>query len=440
MGRQGNDGEFRDMGVLLHQAGDAVQSEAGAEAVDEMGERSIVVGVTESVLQESVSYAPALRKPALHRLAALRDQCGETHHVEAEAGIAGLSDHGQAVGKQVRDADRIAHRCAGTDLDAVDLVVGAEQRDLQKSRAVLAPLHGGAKLGGEPHDGAEHVAFKADRIGESLLGHIGRHRPSRRDRLVFPPERLIEAADKDFAEPGGERCARQVNDIGDALEAELGERLDGFGRKPQGRHRQRHEGVANPARRHQGRAAEMRDREGAADRIGDGGAGVQTLGGEARKDVAAHGGFPTEQMGTAGDVEHEAVRCIEADQRRVTVAPVGDGVDEAPIRFLVGLGDRKRRIHGARVGERHAEPQAETLRGVVHGHDAQRALDQAGDDQRLTRRACGAVREATGCEATRCEAIRREPPEPQGEIAMPQRRTHDDPTTSATGRCDRGGF
>ena len=46
MRRQRGDGEFRDMSVLLDEAGDAAQAEAGAEAVDEMGERGIVVGAT----------------------------------------------------------------------------------------------------------------------------------------------------------------------------------------------------------------------------------------------------------------------------------------------------------------------------------------------------------------------------------------------------------
>src|SRR6202030_2156918 len=63
MGRQGGKGEFRDMGVPLHQASNAARSKAGAEAIDEMGERGIIAGATESVLQEPVSHAPSLRKP-----------------------------------------------------------------------------------------------------------------------------------------------------------------------------------------------------------------------------------------------------------------------------------------------------------------------------------------------------------------------------------------
>src|SRR5215471_2451638 len=117
-GRHGGNGEFRDMGIPLDQASDAAPAEAGAEAVDEMGEFLIVS-----------TGKPGWRKPALHRLAVLRDQRGKTHYVEAEAGVAGIPDHGQPVSKQAHDTGRIAHRRTSADLDAVDFVVGAKQRD-----------------------------------------------------------------------------------------------------------------------------------------------------------------------------------------------------------------------------------------------------------------------------------------------------------------------
>ena len=113
-----------------------------------------------------------------------------------------------------------------------------------------------------------------------------------------------------------------------------------------------------------------------------------------------------EQMGAAGDVEHEAVGRIEADQRRVAVAPVGDGIEQAAVRRRLAGGDGKAGKHRARIGERHAGPQAEALRRIVHGDDPLRALDRLGDDERLIRRG-----QAAG------EPIGRKPPQPQGEIA-----------------------
>jgi hypothetical protein len=195
--------------------------------------------------------APGMGEHGLHGFAPLGDEGGEPHHVEAEAGIAGLADGGEPVGEQAGDAGGLAQRRAGADLDPVHLVVGAKQRDLQEPCAVLAPFHGGAEPPGEPGDGAEHVAFEPDRIGEALLGHIGRQWQARRDRLVQPAERLIDAADEDFAEPCGQRRARQIDEIADLSEADFGERLDRLREKPQRRRREGCQGRAHLLRRHQ---------------------------------------------------------------------------------------------------------------------------------------------------------------------------------------------
>ena len=287
------------MGVLLDEAGDAVEAEAGAEAVDEMGEFRIVA-----------SPESALAEAGLHRLAALdvtraasRTMSKPKPGSQASPIAASRSANRRAM------LGGIAHRRGGADLDAIYLV-SVRNSATCISRApswrcsMAAPSCSASRA-----DCAEHVAFERDRIGESLLGHIGRHRQARRDRLVFPPERLVEAADQKFAEPGGERGARQVDEIGDALEAEFGERLDGLGRKAQGRRPAAAEALrASRSRRHQRRRAIARDRDGAADRVGDGGAGMQALGGKAREEVAGEGRLAAEQMGAARDVEHEAVR------------------------------------------------------------------------------------------------------------------------------------
>ena len=160
---------------------------------------------------------------------------------------------------------------------------------------------------------------------------------------------------------------------------------------------------------------------------------MQALGGETHQKVAAQCRFAPEQMGAARYVEKETIRRVEGDERGISIAPVGDSFEKPPVRFHVVFGDRKGRIHRTRIGERHAEPQSENLCGVVHRHDAQRALDELRDDQRLFRR--GSIRRRGAA------AIRREPPEPQGQVTPRQRRhAHDDSTTSATGRCGRGGF
>lgn len=240
--RHGGDSEFRDVGILCDKAGNATQAEASAEAVDEMGE--FVVGAG----RIGKAGEPGGRE--LHRFAALGDKRGKPHHIEAETGIAGVSDHRQPVGKQADDTVGIAHRRGGADLDAVDRVVGAEQRDLQQPRAVEAAFHGDAKLAGKSRNGSEHVALEPDRVGETLLGDIGGNGQARRDRLVLAPECLIEAAHQLFAEAGGERGARQVKEIIDALETKLLECFDDLGSKAQRRYRQRRQSLAHRAGGH----------------------------------------------------------------------------------------------------------------------------------------------------------------------------------------------
>ncbi len=131
-------------------------------------------------------------------------------------------------------------------------------------------------------------------------------------------------------------------------------------------------------------------------------------------------------MGAAGDVEHQSVGEIEADERRVAVAPVGDVFEGLPVRRFVGGGDGEAGMHGAGISERHVCPQAETLRRIVHRDDALRALDHLDDDERRIR--CELVRcELARCDLSPCgfirygraaadEAIGREPSQPQGEI------------------------
>ncbi len=172
---------------------DAAQAEARAEPVDQMRQLNRVVGCGE---------------PGLRRFVPLGDERRETQHIEAEARIELVADHAEPVGEQMADARGIAQRLAGADLDAEDLSVGAEQRGLQQPRAFAAPLQQGTQFSGELLDGAEHIAFERDRLGEALLRDCGGDRQTRCDRLVVAAERLIDAAHELRAEARRERRAR----------------------------------------------------------------------------------------------------------------------------------------------------------------------------------------------------------------------------------------
>src|SRR5262249_44066607 len=83
----------------------------------------------------------------------------------------------------------------------------------------------------EPLDGAEHVAFERDRIGEALLGDAARQWLARRDRFPVDAYGLIEPPHQRRAEARRERRTRAVEEIGNVLEADLRQQGHDFGRK-----------------------------------------------------------------------------------------------------------------------------------------------------------------------------------------------------------------
>ena len=91
-------------------------------------------------------------------------------------------------------------------------------------------------------------------------------------------------------------------------------------------------------------------------------------------------------MGAAGNIQQQAVRRVEPDERRIAVAPVGDFFEERTVGRRVGGRDAERGKRAARVGEACAEADAAPLGGAVDGDDAQRIGDLLDDRQRLVRR------------------------------------------------------
>ena len=154
-------------------------------------------------------------------------------------------------------------------------------------------------------------------------------------------QRLIEAQQQRLAEARGERRARARGEIGDAGEAGGFQVRDDVGIEAQRRDRQRQHGRFGFAARDDAGLAIARDAPGAADRVGNRDAGVKPLMREPRDQIAGQRRFAAEQMRAAGDVEQQAVRRIEADQRRVAVAPVGDGFEQPPVGLRIGVHDRQ---------------------------------------------------------------------------------------------------
>ena len=82
---------------------------------------------------------------------------------------------------------------------------------------------------------------------------------------MFAPERAVELAQEFGAEAGGERRARQVEDVADALEADARQRGDRVARQPQRRERQGGEKIALIIGWDDRRLAETRGGAGRAD-------------------------------------------------------------------------------------------------------------------------------------------------------------------------------
>ncbi len=137
--------------------------------------------------------------------------------------------------------------------------------------------------------------------------------------------------------------------------------------------------------RHGRRVRKARHRPGAADGVGDGDTRRKTLQPEPLHDVAAKGRLAAEQMRATRDVQRQSGRRVEPDERRIAIAPVGDGREQDAVGIRIGVHDGEGRIHRLGVGQCHAGAQAEPRGRIVHGRDLQGALDLLGDHQRRLR-------------------------------------------------------
>ena len=222
MGRYGRNREFGNMVILRNQADHAAKPEARSQSIDEVRELRFMIWN---------------RKACLLRIAAFYDRRGKTNDVEAETGIASISNCGQFLGEQTAQARRIPYWRAGADFNPMDLAIGAKQRGLQKTRAFAAPLQQAVKLARKMLDRAEHIMFKRDWLGETPLDDIGRYRELWCDRFILMSQRLIDAADQLLPETRDKRRTRAVEHVGNAFETNLTERIEDLWCQAQGRER-----------------------------------------------------------------------------------------------------------------------------------------------------------------------------------------------------------
>ena len=96
-------------------------------------------------------------------------------------------------------------------------------------------------------------------------------------------------------------------------------------------------------------------------------------------------GAAGKKMRAAGDVEEQAVRRIESDERRIAVAPVGELFEERMVGRLVGLSDNEIGDSAARIRKGRTQTNSPPLGIFIDGDDTERALDFRDDGERSPR-------------------------------------------------------
>src|SRR6516165_3583652 len=211
-------GEFGDMAVTGDETRNPPPSEPRAQAIDQAVELGLIFTGAETDLLVWTGFGVEHREP---------------RQIEAEARIDLVAERGEALDEERADCPRIAQRARGAGGDALDRAIGAEEGELETPRPLAARGQRRFEPRREPLDAREHILLARDRLGKALLRDIARDRQTRGEQFIFAPERAVELAQEIGAEAGGERRARQVEDVADAFQADPRQRGDRLVRQAQ---------------------------------------------------------------------------------------------------------------------------------------------------------------------------------------------------------------
>jgi hypothetical protein len=190
---------------------------------------------------------------------------------------------------------------------------------------------------------------KHDRLGQMPFSRESRDGQAWRDRLVYPPERLVEPNQEFPAEASRQRRAGRRHDDACRPEADAFETATGFDGKPQCGERQRRQPVRFVSRRNR-RERKTRCCPRRARCRGKSRPHAEALVEQARQEIVEHRLFAAEEVGATGDVEEQPIRAIQRHQRRIAVAPVGQAFEQPPVGFRIGFLHFERGVHGASIG------------------------------------------------------------------------------------------
>ena len=386
-------------------------AEPRAQLVDEVGQTALLLAF------------PGLFERPLRGGERLGDEARQAHHIDAIAGVElVLARRVEAFAKQPRDRRGIVERPAGAHGDAAHRAIDAKEARFEPARALGLTLEQDREVPRQPGDRPLDILASADRTGEAPFGGKVRRGEARRNGAALPSAKRIETAHHLGAEARGDRRTRAQRDVADAAQAGAGQIGDGFFVEAERGERQVMEdfgeGPLRQARRGDPPVGKPRQRPGCARRVGDAQSDLETLGGEARCDLVGHFRFVAEQMGDAGNVEHEPVLAIERDKRGEARAPVGEAAKQPRLFFRRGFDGDEIGAARARVGERQAGREAEAGGQPIDADELLRALDFGdGDERRGFSAGAGLSR------APRSRPIGRQTREPQGEKSSGHRNT-----------------
>ena len=303
----------------------------------------------------------------------------------AETGITGVTENGEPILEQFPHARRIAQRRAGAELETMHRAVDTKQRHLKQTPALAPPIQHSDQLARQLLDRAQYIGFARDGIGETPFGHGRWQRQARRDGFFDTTQRLIETKQQLLAEARGERRPRARYQIGNAGQTGCLQDRNSLSIDPQRRDRQTpHRGLGLTGR-YDALLAIARDAPRTTGGVGHRDAGAQSLLREPADQVAGERRLAAEQVRATGDVEQQAIRRIETDQRRVAITPVGDAFEKTLIRFRIGFHHWQLGIHGAGIGEAHAGFQSEPDCAVGQRGDPLGGLHRCDNDESFNR-------------------------------------------------------
>ena len=374
-GGRGRLGLFRQMRIdklaPRHRAG----PEPRGEPIEKLGKRAGALG-----LMRALEFGFRGRKR-------LGREAGEAHEVDAIAGVDGVFVRTrQPLSDQPHDRARFIERPGGADSNAPHRAVDAVEAELDPPRALGLPLQEHDEIVGEL---AQLNLDRLDRLygrNELPLGAEIRRPEARRDRRTLEAFERVEPRHWNGSEPRRDRRSRPQRDVADASQARPRHVGDGFLVEAERRERQivkeLDERLVAQGLGRGFHPRKPRQRPGRARIAGGADGDGDSLRGEPRATVLDQRRFALEQMGDAGNVEHQPVAPIERGERGIAGAPIAEARQKPRLFRRLSLDHDESRKAGARVGQRKAQAQAEPRGLSVDADQPLRIVDLGDRDKR----------------------------------------------------------